>query len=232
MNSLCLFSFLFVLNMFIVCCFGLFSVLLFLLSSASSKPLVLLVLIISSSIHSPSLQNQHSHTLSVTHTLTVPANSAAHVQNHFIFQLNLSMQNKLCVCVYKSASSSESEHSPKAETTPSITIPISSDLCHSLSLNRPANDCTFSSNIPPHLSSNTLQNFIVQIVLASIWEKKFYIYIKYLFILIFKIIYIFIFMYIILITTKMNFHLWLGYSEACNVNVKILIISPVLQYAC
>ncbi len=159
-----------VLVSFLFCC-------LFLLSSASSKPLVLLVLIISSSIHSPSLQNQHSHTLSVTHTHSrFPANSAAHVQNHFIFQLNLSMQNKLCVCVYKSASSSESEHSPKAETTPSITIPISSDLCHSLSLNRPANDCTFSSNIHPHLSSNTLQNFIVQIVLASIWERN-YIYI-------------------------------------------------------
>ncbi len=145
-------------------------------ASASSKLLVLLVLIIPSSIHSLSLQNQHLHTLSVTHTLTVPANSAAHVQNDFIFKLNLSMQNKLCVCVYKSASSSESEHSPKAETTQSITIPISSDLCYTLSLNRPANVCTLSSNIHPHLSSKTLENFKLYWLL---FENDIYIYIQY-----------------------------------------------------
>lgn len=167
--------------MFIVCCFGLFSVLLFVPSStsASSKLLVLLVLILPSSIHSLSLQNQHLHTLSVTHTLTVPANSAAHVQNDFIFKLNLSMQNKLCVCVYKTASSSVSEHSPKAEITQSKTIPISSDLCHSLSLNRPVNVCTLSSNIHPHLSSKTLENLIVQIVGYWLLFEK-YIYTVYI----------------------------------------------------
>ncbi len=122
----------------------------------------------------PSKTNTYTLSLSHTHSLFLPTVQPMSKMISYLSSICQCKINCVCACINLPAALRASIVL-KQRQLESITIPISSDLCHSLSLNRPANVCTLSSNIHPHLSSKTLENFKLYWLL---FEN--YIYIQYI----------------------------------------------------